>query len=723
MATEADLNIQYSGGVGNANPLLSLGGEPSGVTVPATIENIFGNADATEVINGYTDYRMVYVLNDGNAAINSISTILNNQLNTPAQLYLGYYLVNDFQRFIFSPVPLSGSITFTYTDIFLNKYVLSPITYTTPSDLAISLQNQLNALTNTAGQDILGGVVCGFSLVATGFELTVGFNGASGNKFHYLLTQTNNLGVSVNAIKAIDGSPINTVPDQVLNPTSAPRDPIFYLANNAIPLGTLLNNPQVSGEGEYLPVWIKRQIPAGSQAQEVAGATLVLSGLVYPPLPTPTMTASPTPTITFTPSPTPTASVTPTPTFTATSTPTPTPTSTEATPTFTVSPTFSATPTATPTVTPSPTPSPSASLGPYSMQIMGANANGANGLNLSTGFVCTPSNLGTGYDWQELRFGVYYFAGAITTGGQLATWGLNDTGMLGLGDVVNRSVPTFLSDGSGISWQSNGFSLAAGNNFMAGIKSNGTWWSWGNNVYGQLGTNNLTRRSSPVQITTANNWYSVACGWDFTLALNNAGVLYGCGNNYFGQIGNSSRINASSPTQINFGGTWAFPTSSRTTFSASYHNLAIDTLGRLWSWGSNSFGQLGNNNLAVLYSSPVMIGTGYVATSCGRFHSMGLKSDGSLWTWGYNSYGQLGTGNTVYFSSPVQVAGTWVSIGAGQMSSYGIKSSGVPYAWGRASTCQLGTGTSINCSVPTIIATAGTNWEFVSGGYFNGGLK
>ena len=68
--------------------------------------------------------------------------------------------------------------------------------------------------------------------------------------------------------------------------------------------------------------------------------------------------------------------------------------------------------------------------------------------------------------------------------------------------------------------------------------------------------------------------------------------------------------------------------------------------GTLWSWGYNSCGQLGQNDL-VNRSSPVQIpGTEWNNIFASSNFSLARKNDGSLWAWGSNNYGRLGD-NTV----------------------------------------------------------------------------
>jgi alpha-tubulin suppressor-like RCC1 family protein len=88
--------------------------------------------------------------------------------------------------------------------------------------------------------------------------------------------------------------------------------------------------------------------------------------------------------------------------------------------------------------------------------------------------------------------------------------------------------------------------------------------------------------------------------------------------------------------------------------------------GLLFSWGRNSYGELGQNNITQ-YSSPVQIpGTIWSSISGGYNHSLATKTDGTLWAWGQNNAGQLGQNNRTYQSSPVQIPGTsWSSVSSG----------------------------------------------------------
>jgi alpha-tubulin suppressor-like RCC1 family protein len=136
----------------------------------------------------------------------------------------------------------------------------------------------------------------------------------------------------------------------------------------------------------------------------------------------------------------------------------------------------------------------------------------------------------------------------------------------------------------------------------------------------------------------------------------------------------------------------------------------------LWTWGTNTLGQLGLNN-TTNYSSPKQLGslTNWSSVSCGYYVTGAIKTDGTLWTWGYNGYGTLGYGNTTYYSSPKQVGAltTWSFVAAGNLSMFAIKTDGTLWAWGSNSSGQLALGNTTSYSSPKQVGAL-TNWSFIS---------
>jgi alpha-tubulin suppressor-like RCC1 family protein len=245
----------------------------------------------------------------------------------------------------------------------------------------------------------------------------------------------------------------------------------------------------------------------------------------------------------------------------------------------------------------------------------------------------------------------------------------------------------------------------------------GGLWLWGRNTFGQLGDNTIVNKSSPVQtIAGGTNWKLVGCGQYHIAAIKTDGTLWTWGFNSYGQLGDNTTVAKSSPVQTIAGGTnWKQVGCGR------YHIAAIKTDGTLWLWGLNNYGQLGDNT-AVAKSSPVQTisaGTNWKLVGCGLGHTAAIKTDGTLWTWGRNNYGQLGDNTAVNKSSPVQTisAGTnWKLVGCGQYHTAAIKTDGTLWTWGQNNGCQLGDNTTVAKSSPVQTIAGGTNWKQVSSG-------
>ena len=242
-----------------------------------------------------------------------------------------------------------------------------------------------------------------------------------------------------------------------------------------------------------------------------------------------------------------------------------------------------------------------------------------------------------------------------------------------------------------------------------------TLFCWGLGTSGQLGDNTATSKSNPVQtIAQGNNWKQVACGQSHTASIKTDGTLWTWGSNTNGQLGDNTTTSRSSPVQtVAFGTNWKQVSVSSLN---PYFTAAIKTDGTLWCWGLNSLGQLGNNT-TTRRSSPVQtvaFGTNWKQVSCGNNHAVAIKTDGTLWTWGYNFYGNLGDNTATSKSSPVQTIafGTnWKQISCGSEYNAAIKTDGTLWVWGYNLSGQLGDNTATNKSSPIQTITGGTNWK------------
>jgi len=278
----------------------------------------------------------------------------------------------------------------------------------------------------------------------------------------------------------------------------------------------------------------------------------------------------------------------------------------------------------------------------------GYNGNGQLG-NATTTQYSSPIQIGTLTNWKQVACGSQSTA-AIKTDGTLWVCGYNNAGQLGNGTTNKYSSP--IQVGSLTNWKQ----VACGYKHTAAIKTDGTLWTWGSDGYGQLGNGTTVRYSSPIQIGALTNWKQVACGTNssisYTAAVKTDGTLWTWGSDGYGQLGNGSTSAYSSPIQVGSLTNW------KQVACDVWTTFAIKTDGTLWGFGGGNYGILGNGTSGINYSSPIQIGTlnNWKQVACGYFNVSAIKTDGTLWTWGFNTYGQLGN-NTygIHYSSPIQV--------------------------------------------------------------------
>lgn len=285
----------------------------------------------------------------------------------------------------------------------------------------------------------------------------------------------------------------------------------------------------------------------------------------------------------------------------------------------------------------------------------GSGTYGALGSNATTSRSSPNSTILGGADWLEVTVGNGGFMAAVKTDGNLYTWGRNDVGQLGTATTTNRSSPAVLTGAAAPTVLGAWLHVAAGGDHCLATKTDGTLWTWGGNTSGELGDGTTTNRSSPqTTILGGNDWLKVSSGSSHNAAIKNDGRLYVWGSNNKGQIGDASSIAKSSPATVAGGGTTWKQVACGDQFTAA---VKID--GTLWTWGNNSAGQLGDGTTTSRSSPNTVAGAGTIwkQVSCGYNHTGAVKTDGSIWTWGSATLGQLGDATTTAKSSPITIAG------------------------------------------------------------------
>lgn len=241
----------------------------------------------------------------------------------------------------------------------------------------------------------------------------------------------------------------------------------------------------------------------------------------------------------------------------------------------------------------------------------GSNSSGQLGINTTVG-VSSPVQIITGGSWTTTACGRDHTA-AIKNDGTLWLFGASARGELMQNNGSYYSSP--VQEITKSTWRS----VKCHKYVSIGLKSDGTVWGCGRNQDGELGDGTTTNRSSPVQwLAKTNDWAAISSGYTRTFAIKTDGTLWGTGRNLFGSLGTNGGSDKSSPVQIGSSSNWA-----KVSSGYFYFSHAIKTDGTLWAWGANS-GQLGDGT-SIDRSSPVQIGTSaWRRTSNGKYHAAAI---------------------------------------------------------------------------------------------------
>lgn len=184
---------------------------------------------------------------------------------------------------------------------------------------------------------------------------------------------------------------------------------------------------------------------------------------------------------------------------------------------------------------------------------------------------------------------------------------------------------------------------------VVALKIDGSVWTWGNNVAGQLTskTNVGTweaQNTVPVRVKI-NDVKDISVGLDYTLALKNDGTVWAFGDNFYGQLAKHENTGTHEPNTV--------PTRIKNltnvvqVSAGSWHAVALKSDGTVWSWGYNYYGQLGDDiNIGTHepnYAPAKVEGLTLIKkVEAGFWHTTALDTNNIMYSWGYNESGQLG---------------------------------------------------------------------------------
>ena len=255
--------------------------------------------------------------------------------------------------------------------------------------------------------------------------------------------------------------------------------------------------------------------------------------------------------------------------------------------------------------------------------------------------------------------------------------------------------------------------VATSNTSVYVLTTDGSVYSWGGNIDGELGDgnkHNVTGDAVKVQfpagvvITSLPN----PMPFDTGMAIDSNGNVWGWGANHGNELCTHSEQNQVLP--------WELTAVSGVQFATGAGGHALyETSSGLEACGLNTYGELGNGTTTNSVSPVSVPLTGVVALTSSWQGSGALLANGDYYDWGWNDSGQLGNGNTTNQSSPVLVmSGVTQAYQGGSIASNGqtdVLVGSTAYEWGN----NVGTTPVVQPGSWTDVASGGGTFFLIDG--------
>ena len=272
--------------------------------------------------------------------------------------------------------------------------------------------------------------------------------------------------------------------------------------------------------------------------------------------------------------------------------------------------------------------------------------------------------------------------------------------------------------------------ISAGDEFTVALKKDGTVWSFGRNNYGQLGNGTVQNSSKPVKVENINNIEKISAGKYHGLCLNKDGEVFSWGYNNYGQLGYGNNTSSTIPLKIegltNIIKIDAFENRSLALNSAGEAFIWGEKYTNIPTKISVSDKIIDISNDIILTENSKIIDFKWSTNnktnmkdiakiSAGRGFYLALTVYGEVYSWGINTYGQLGKGINSSSDGTKIVAYNMIDVAAGRASTIMLSEGGNVFVCGLNDDGGIGLGTTVSTSTLTQIGNV-SNIEAISTG-------
>ncbi|XP_036675839.2 probable E3 ubiquitin-protein ligase HERC2 [Drosophila suzukii] len=245
---------------------------------------------------------------------------------------------------------------------------------------------------------------------------------------------------------------------------------------------------------------------------------------------------------------------------------------------------------------------------------------------------------------------------ALTLDGKVFSWGEGEDGKLGHGNRTTLDKPRLVEALRAKKIRD----VACGSSHSAAISSQGELYTWGLGEYGRLGHGDNATQLKPklVAALAGRRVVQVACGSRDaqTLALTEDGAVFSWGDGDFGKLGRGGSEGSDTPHEIErLSGIGVVQIECGAQFS-----LALTRAGEVWTWGKGDYYRLGHGgDQHVRKPQPIggLRGRRVIHVAVGALHCLAVTDAGQVYAWGDNDHGQQGSGNTFVNKKPALVIG------------------------------------------------------------------